>query len=312
MKDGRIHWSQPEILLYDDDPKTRMSYPDLIEQDGKYWVSETQKRICRVHPVDAALIEGLWTQGEVKEVTRRGLVREWRLSSRRSAGVPTRSNLSRAGASPLAQAPTASSAAAGEDTRAPAHARSLEVSECGTITMPQLPDLTTRGGLTLDLWVRFDSLANGQILADTRLPSGKGLLLGRTPHGSVQVALSDGTHASSWDCDPVLLTTNRAHHLGIVVDGGPRIITFVVDDQVCDGGSARQHGWSRVPLELADVNGAKAVEFAPSLQGDLLSLRIYQRCLRHSELIANCHAGSPPVQRAEFSPLRRPAGKDAE
>lgn len=27
-----IQWSQPEILLYDDDPLVRMSYPDLIEE----------------------------------------------------------------------------------------------------------------------------------------------------------------------------------------------------------------------------------------------------------------------------------------
>ena len=32
----RIEWSQPEILLYDDDPHIRMSYPDLVEENGKF------------------------------------------------------------------------------------------------------------------------------------------------------------------------------------------------------------------------------------------------------------------------------------
>ena len=59
-----IHWSQPEIVLYDDDPYVRMSYPDLIEEDGRYFLSETQKDIPRVHEVDRELVEGLWSQFE--------------------------------------------------------------------------------------------------------------------------------------------------------------------------------------------------------------------------------------------------------
>ena len=44
-----LEWSQPEIVLYDDDPYIRMSYPDLIEEDGQYYLTETQKDIARVH-----------------------------------------------------------------------------------------------------------------------------------------------------------------------------------------------------------------------------------------------------------------------
>lgn len=62
LKGSRIHWSQPEILLYSDNPKTRMSYPDLVEQQGRYWVTETQKTIARVHEIDPALLQGMWTQ----------------------------------------------------------------------------------------------------------------------------------------------------------------------------------------------------------------------------------------------------------
>ncbi len=74
LKDDRLHWSQPEILLYDPDPKTRMSYPDLIEQDGRFWVTETQKTVARVHEVDREILEGLWRQGEDRAVARRGCV----------------------------------------------------------------------------------------------------------------------------------------------------------------------------------------------------------------------------------------------
>jgi len=73
-RDGRIHWSQPEILLYDPDPHVRMSYPDLIEQDGRYWVTETNKTTARVHEIDKSLLEGLWAQGQRKEVADRGRI----------------------------------------------------------------------------------------------------------------------------------------------------------------------------------------------------------------------------------------------
>ena len=57
-----IHWSEPEILLYDTDPDARMSYPDLVESGGAYFVTETQKTIARVHRIDPSLLEGMWRQ----------------------------------------------------------------------------------------------------------------------------------------------------------------------------------------------------------------------------------------------------------
>lgn len=72
--DGRIHWSQPEILLYDPDPEVRMSYPDLVEKDGRFWITQTQKSIARVHEVDSGLLEGLWAQDSRAEVAAAGLV----------------------------------------------------------------------------------------------------------------------------------------------------------------------------------------------------------------------------------------------
>jgi hypothetical protein len=71
---GKLYWSEPEILLFDPNVKRGMSYPDLIEQDGHYWVTETQKSVARVHEVDRWLLEGLWTQGQVKTIARDGLL----------------------------------------------------------------------------------------------------------------------------------------------------------------------------------------------------------------------------------------------
>jgi len=75
--DGEIEWSQPEILLYCSDPTIRgMSYPDFIEQDGRYWVTETQKMVARMHELDPMLLNGLWNQHQGRTLTRKGLVYE--------------------------------------------------------------------------------------------------------------------------------------------------------------------------------------------------------------------------------------------
>jgi hypothetical protein len=65
-QDGRIRWSQPEILLYTFDPphNSGMSYPDLIEHDGRYFITQTQKKVARISEVDAAMLQGVWEQFE--------------------------------------------------------------------------------------------------------------------------------------------------------------------------------------------------------------------------------------------------------
>jgi hypothetical protein len=71
------------------------------------------------------------------------------------------------------------------------------------------------------------------------------------------------------------------------VDGGPKIITFVVDGVLCDGGDERQFGWGRFTPNLREVNGAASLRVHPSVQ----RLRIYNRALRTSEAVGNFRAG---------------------
>lgn len=74
--DGFISWSEPEIALFDPTPSIRMSYPDLIEQGGKFWLTETQKTVARAHPLDPALLDGLWSQAAANSVCQKGLLLE--------------------------------------------------------------------------------------------------------------------------------------------------------------------------------------------------------------------------------------------
>ncbi len=73
-KDGHIYWSEPEILLYDENPDTRMSYPDFIEDHGEFYVTETQKTLARIHHIDRTLLDGVWNQRENKSLATNGLV----------------------------------------------------------------------------------------------------------------------------------------------------------------------------------------------------------------------------------------------
>lgn len=74
--DGFIHWSEPELVLFDPNAAIRMSYPDLIEHEGHFWLTEAQKTVARAHPLDRAMLDGLWNQAEVKEVCTNGMLLE--------------------------------------------------------------------------------------------------------------------------------------------------------------------------------------------------------------------------------------------
>ena len=76
-KNGKIYWSQPEIFIYGPDHSYqtgRFSYPDLVEEDGKYWVSTTQKTMATIHEVPAVFFERLWAQFDEPNVISHGLI----------------------------------------------------------------------------------------------------------------------------------------------------------------------------------------------------------------------------------------------
>ncbi len=77
-RDGRIYWSEPEVLFFGYIFKhdAGMSYPDLVEEEGSYWISATDKEAARIHKVDNALLDALWRQHERAEVPNDGLVAE--------------------------------------------------------------------------------------------------------------------------------------------------------------------------------------------------------------------------------------------
>ena len=65
-----IAWSEPEVLLYDEDAyNARISYPDYLSDRGRHFITETQKSIARVHEIPAEFLEMLWGQPSRDDVT---------------------------------------------------------------------------------------------------------------------------------------------------------------------------------------------------------------------------------------------------
>ena len=245
VHDGHVHWSQPEILLYDPDPQQRISYPDLIQQDGQFWISETQKTIARVHAVDRQLLEGLWAQGKSKTVSSDGLLLDLDAEQLGQAGHP----------------------------------------------LPRPLDLAQNSGLAIDVWFQLDDLAPGQVLLETGDDEGRGWTLSITAAGSLQIALNDGTSSVRWASDAGLIRAGSLHHAVVIADSGPRIISLMVDGQLCDGGETRDYGWTRFPEGLGDVSGSGLLRAGKMLRGSLRRVRLYDRYLRTSEAVAHYHAG---------------------
>ena len=251
-----IHWSQPEIALYDDDPFIRMSYPDLVEQDGKFYLTETQKNVGRVHDLPAALVDGLFHQFDARKIATASLAL----------------NLSTAALKPAVAMPKLPEFLARDTRRADHGAKDL------------------RSGFSVDFWLAPDALPAGTALLDTRTAAGQGLLVATAADGALRITLNDGREESSWTSDPLVRpspASTAPRHIVITVDGGPKIITFVVDGVLHDGGHTRQFGWGRFSPTLRSANGAPQLRLAPALR----QIRIYTRALRTSEAVGNFRAG---------------------
>jgi hypothetical protein len=55
-----------------------MSYPDLIEQDGKYWITETNKVDARCHEIPNEFLNTLWSQFYINTPAKQDLLAEWK------------------------------------------------------------------------------------------------------------------------------------------------------------------------------------------------------------------------------------------
>jgi hypothetical protein len=247
----QIEWSQPEIVLYDDDPYIRMSYPDLVEEVGQFFITETQKNTARLHPIANPLVEGLFQQWDNRAIARDGLVKQ-----------------------------VAAGSAVFEWPRLPSfNVRDSARADFGA--------KDNRAGFSIDLWLNLDSLQPGQVLLDNRNQDRSGFALLTAQQGALRFLMNDGRQEVSWESDPGTIAPGKPQHAVITIDGGPKIITYVINGILCDGGESRQFGWGRFSPTLRTPQGAKTMTISDAVR----SLRIYNRALRTSEAVAHFRAG---------------------
>jgi hypothetical protein len=243
-----IRWSQPEIGLYDDDPIIRMSYPDLVEDGGRYYVTETQKDVARVHEIDPALLEGLWGQFENASVAREGLLL----------------------------------AASAGPTKAPELPEFVQRSRRADHGTDHL-----RSGFSLEVWLAPGAVKPGRVLLDNRAEDGRGFTLRAIEGGRVELILNDGRSENRWASDAGALLENGRHHVVVTVDGGPNVITYIIDGKLHDGGRERQFGWGRLSPNFRSANGGAILNVAAGVE----KARVYGRALRTSEAVGSFRAG---------------------
>lgn len=223
---GRIIvWSEPEILLYDDDPAARLSYPDLIEEGGRFWVTETQKTIARVHEIEPRLIKTLLCQHELDTFVADGLL----VHAESPAPV----------LDPAPELPEL-------------RWRHLGGSK---------PSEDTRYGFSFDFELTLPASGDG-VLFDTFSPNGEGLSITAEASGRLTLKMGDPRQCVQWISDPI---APGRHRVTFIVDGGPRIVMVVVDGHLQDGGSTRQYGWGRFSPTLVQCNGLPVARVAPEL-----------------------------------------------
>lgn len=253
-------WSQPEIALYDDDPAIRMSYPDLIEEDGELYLFETQKDKARVHRVDPAWLDRLWHVFERNGETTRGRILDL---SDELAPLPDKVAL----------------------PRLPAF----------VVRDPDMPDgrsRHTRDGFSIELWLDLDCGDKAGVLLDSRTANGKGFCLKVTGDRTLEILLCDGRTENHWRSDRGRLPAGTTHHVVVTVDSGPCIVTFVIDGILCDGGTNRSFGWGRFSPNLRDVNGEESLRLT-DIPGVIRVLRLYGEPLSTTEATGNCRARLP-------------------
>lgn len=247
----KLAWSQPEIILYDDDPCIRMSYPDLIEESGGLFLTETQKAIARVHQLDARMLDLIFHQHELAAVVREGLILDLDSDALRS----------------------------------------------GEIAMPRLPDFyvrdystddqsgkRTRAGFSIDLVAESPGNPGPVNLLDSMSPNGRGLRIEADRDGRLRLEFSDGRTRCAWVSQRDVLNPGKSQTITLIVDGGPCLITAVVDGILLDGSEEFQFGWGRFSPYLMSANGKEQAVIASKF---VKNLRIYNRALLTSEAVAN-------------------------
>lgn len=81
----------------------------------------------------------------------------------------------------------------------------------------------------------------------------KGLKVYVDEYKKINVFVTNGFEINL-DCGKDLFNGNL-HTIGFVFDGYSKILSIVVDEILCDGGSSKNQGWRSIPNEIDEIEG---------------------------------------------------------
>jgi hypothetical protein len=206
-RNGVIHWSQPEIFLYDENQANGISYPDWIEDGGEFFFTETQKTRARVHQIPRDFLEMLWSQHERTALTLTGLTLELKGEQCRPG-------------SPIAM---------------PALGR-LSTARSTEGAGFSLEFRLTLAGTDADQVVLDTRRARNEGLGNSAEYAGNGIKVSVLRDGALEILLDDGRSPLRWSTEKKILGATKEHHVAINVDGAAKVLTLVIDGKLYDGG----------------------------------------------------------------------------
>ncbi len=208
-----IRWGEPELLFYHPDPMVRMSYPDLLEDDNRYFITETEKNLAKVHEVPATFLQKMWDHLEGKEV-------------KTDAEVL----LSVHGPAKL-EAPPKLPPFSYRNYQLPNHAGS-----------------PTNNSFTLEFVLTGDPQPG--LLLNGRQADGRGVSIEVTAAGQIILTLDDGCEECRLRSQKFSPEELVGAEIAVNVDGKSSVVSFVRNGVFADGGEELQFGWRRFDNRL--------------------------------------------------------------
>lgn len=167
--------------------------------------------------------------------------------------------------------------------------------------MPDLGKLYKGKSFSLELVLTPGTLDRDQLLLDTRIRettgvntsakyAGNGMRLTLKKEGAIEILLDDGRSPLLWRSDIGSIRPGQKHHIVVTIDANAKILMFVIDGVLCDGGE-RPWGFARFNPYIFDVNGEREVCFSKDFEGTISVFRVYDRSLYTSEAIGNFQSG---------------------
>lgn len=250
-----LEFSQPEILLYTDDITRRMSYPDCLELDnGDLLLTETEKREARLHRIPAAFLDKIGYQWSQPPVPEDG-----------EEIIP-----------------------AGERSETGRYKIEYPVlyDRKGSWEVVSGGDL--RAGFTLSFVL--DPSAQPGVLMDNRDALRRGFAVILEKDRCLRVVLADNRAKTHWvfSCP---MSANRPTFVSIIVDGGPKTLSAIINGEFDDGGD-RQFGFGLFHPYLQGVNGTDKTLITPAIR----YLVLHKRALLSAEAVAFFHSRKPVLE----------------